>query len=145
MPLSALQLLAYFRFVSDRGDYSNGKWHDLTTEKQIRLLLDDIKTDTTVHAHFQHLTDVRDRLAQDAPARDALGVIVKMRNIVTHPTRDMPATFDVYEWAEAGMHARYWLCLALLNTVGYRGDLARMLDARPRMLGQLRPAPWSTP
>jgi hypothetical protein len=143
VPVSALQLLAFFRLVSQRGTYSKGKWDKLSTEKQVQLLLADINADTAVHPHFQYLTNVCDRLAQDAPRRNALGVVVKMRNVVTHPTRDKPATFDIYEWAEAGMHARYWLCLALLNTVGYHGDLARTLEEKPRMTGQLRPPPWT--
>ena len=65
-----------------------------------------------------------------------------MRNVVTHPTRDQPGTFSVYEWAEAGILARYWLCLALLNTVGYKGQIADVMQPQPRGLGQLRNVPW---
>ena len=68
---------------------------------------------------------------------------MKMRNIVTHPTRDKPADFSVYEWAEAGMHARYWLCLAILHTVGYQGQIADVLEPTPRWTGQVRGVPWA--
>lgn len=36
-------------------------------------------------------------------SRDTLGLLVEMRNGVTHPTRDRPDAFDVYEGAEASM------------------------------------------
>jgi hypothetical protein len=137
-----MQLLAYYRFVTDRSQYSNTKWRDLSTEEQLRLLLTDISADLSVQPHFQHLAAVQARLAVAGPTRDALGVVVKMRNVVTHPTRDKPAHFSVYEWAEAGMHARYWLCLALLNMVGYDGDIGAVMGAQPKWTGQLRRPPW---
>ena len=144
VPVSALQLLAYFRFVTDRGTYSHTRWEreKPKTEAQLRLLTEDIGIDTPVPGHFRHLTSVRDRFARSGPPRDALGVIIKMRNVVTHPTRDQPGTFSVYEWAEAGILARYWLCLALLNTVGYTGQIADVMQPQPRGLGQLRNVPW---
>ena len=36
------------------------------------------------------------------------------------------------------MLARYWLCLVLLNTVGYRGQIAEIMQPQPRWPGQLR-------
>jgi hypothetical protein len=93
---------------------------------------------------IEHLTSVRDRFACKAPPRDALGVVIKMRNVVTHPTREQPGDFSVYEWAQAGMLARYWLCLSLLNTVGYQGQVAEILKAQPRWTGQLRLVPWAS-
>jgi hypothetical protein len=144
VPVSGLQLLAYFRFVTDRGTYSRTRWETekRDTEPQLRLLTEDIGIDTSVPTHFSHLTGVRDRFARTGPLRDALGVIIKMRNVVTHPTRDQPGTFSPYEWVEAGMLARYWLCLALLNTVGYKGQIAEIMQPQPRCLGQLRNVPW---
>lgn len=142
IPVSGLQLLAYYRFVTQRHLYSKGKWDDLAAEAQLRLLLMDVQADLAVHPHFPHLTAVRDRLALTGPHRDALGVVMKMRNIVTHPTRDKPADFSVYEWAEAGMHARYWLCLAILHTVDYQGQIADVLRRTPRWTGQVRSVPW---
>lgn len=142
VPLSGLQLLSYFRFVTERGSHSHGKWKTLSPEAQLRLLLDDTEIETSVPAHFGHLVSAQARLARNAPARDALGLAVKMRNVVTHPTRDHPSHFCVYEWAEAGMLTRYWLCLALLNTVGYQGQLAAGPPAQPRRMGQLQPVPW---
>jgi hypothetical protein len=141
IPLSGLQLLAYFRFVTE-GTHSQSQWKNLGTEAELRLLIDEIRIDTSVPAHFTNLLNVQSRLALNAPPRDALGLIVKMRNVVTHPTRDQPGHFSIYEWAEAGMLARYWLCLALLHAVGYQGQVAATMQAQPRMLGQLHPVPW---
>ena len=143
IPVSGLQLLAYYRFVTQRKAYSEKAWNDKITEKQLRLLLDEVKVDTVLQPHFRHLIAARDRLALTAAPRDALGVIMKMRNVVTHPTRDTSDAFSVYEWAEAGMTARYWLCLALLNTVGYEGRIADVMGATPRWPGQLRNPPWA--
>jgi len=144
LPISGLQLLSYFRFVTQRGTYSRTQWEskDNHTEHQLRLLLDDLGIDTSVPDHFAHLVNVQNRLARQAPPRDALGVVVKMRNVATHPTRGQRSDFSIYEWAEAGMLARYWLCLALLNTVGYQGEVAAILGVGPRWTGQLRPPPW---
>jgi len=144
VPVSGLQLLAYLRFITERGAYSLRGWKALGAEGQLRLLIEEIGVDTSVPAHFEHLTSVRDRLAREAPPRDALGVAIKMRNVVIHPTRDKPGDFSVYEWAEAGMLARYWLCLSLLNTVGYQGQVAEILQAQPRWTGQLRLVPWAS-
>jgi hypothetical protein len=144
VPVSGLQLLAYLRFVTERGAYSLNTWKALSTEEQLRLLIEEIGVDTSVPAHFEHLTSVRDRFASNAPPRDALGVVIKMRNVVTHPTREQPGHFSVYQWAEVGMLARYWLCLSLLNTVGYQGQVAEILQAQPRWPGQLRLVPWAS-
>jgi hypothetical protein len=122
---------------------SKRKWDDLRTEAQLRLLLTDVQADLAVHPHFAHLTAVRDRLSLKGAHRDALGVVMKMRNIVTHPTRDKPANFSVYEWAEAGMHARYWLCLAILHSVGYQWQIADKFGPTPPWTGQVRTVPWA--
>jgi len=151
VPLSALQLLAYYRFVEQRATYSQTKWKELTTEKQVRLLLDEIHVDLAIHPHFQHLVAVQSRLGTAAtqPGRpapqapDGLGVVVRMRNVVMHPTKKKPNTFDVYEWAEAGMHVRYWLCLALLNSISYVGQVSAILDEKPPWTGQVRATPWA--
>ena len=143
IPVSGLQLLAYYRFVTERSAYSENAWKEINIEAQLRLLLDDIEVDTALHPHFRRLIDARDRLALTGASRDALGVVVKMRNVVTHPTREKPDAFNVYAWAEAGMNARYWLCLALLNTVGWQGELADVMGAEPRWPGQLRRSPWA--
>ena len=143
IPVSGLQLLAYYRFVTQRKAYSEKAWKDKITEDQLRLLLDEVKVDTVIQPHFRHLIDLRNRLAASAAPRDALGVMMKMRNVVTHPTRNRSDVFSVYEWAEAGMKARYWLCLALLNTLGYEGSIADVMGPTPRSPGQLRNPPWA--
>lgn len=144
IPVSGLQLLAYYRFVTQRQAYSRNSWKEMNTEAQLRLLLDEIKIDTALQPHFGHLIEARDRLALTGASHDdALGVVVKMRNLITHPTRDMPAAFNVYEWAEAGMHACYWLCLALLNTAGYQGQIADVMEKEPSWSGRLRTSPWA--
>lgn len=143
IPVSALQLLSYYRFVSQQGAYSQNAWKDMKTKEQLRMLLADLKVDTAVPAHFQYLIHLRDRLAVNADPLDALGIVIKMRNVVTHPTRSRPADYDVYEWAETGTLARYWLCLALLNTVGYQGNIAAVLQEHPRWVGDLRAPPWA--
>jgi hypothetical protein len=105
--------------------------------------VEDIGAETAIPAHFGALADARDQLASGgAPARDALGVIMKMRNVVTHPTWDQPGIFTPYQWWEAGMLARYWLCLSLLNTVGYQGQIAEIMQPRPHWTGWMREVPW---
>src|SRR5205823_3701410 len=91
-----------------RGDYSPARWKDLDTEEELRLLLEEIGINTSIPAHFRHLTDVRDRLASRGPLRDALGVIIKMRNVVTHPTRDQPGNFSIYEVPPIGRTPAVW-------------------------------------
>ncbi len=143
VPLSGLQLLSYYTFVTEKRNYSQTQWDNaLSTEDQIRLLINDTGVDTSVPTHFAHLVSVQQELARNAPQRDLLGIVVKMRNVVTHPERDKPSRFSPYEWAEAGMHARYWLCLALLKRLDYRGEIASVLGDRPRWTGQVRPVPW---
>jgi hypothetical protein len=102
IPVSGLQLLAFLRCVT-HGPFSRSQWEQKNTEEEIRTLVSQIGIQTAVPAHFSHLASAQARLASvGAPARDALGTVVKMRNVATHPTRDQPGTFSVYEWAEAG-------------------------------------------
>jgi hypothetical protein len=145
VPVSGLQLLAFLRCVT-YGPFSRSQWRQKDTEEEIRLLVSQIGIQTSVPAHFSHLASAQARLVSTgAPARDALGTIVKMRNVVTHPTRDQPGTFSVYEWAEAGLLARYWLCLSLLNTVGYCGQIAEIMQPQPHWTGWMRQVPWQPP
>ena len=87
IPVSGLQLLSYYRFVTELKQYSQSKWDDLTTEAQIRLLIEHLKVDTSVPTHFQHLAKLQAELAITGPKRDVLGLIIKMRNVVTHPRK----------------------------------------------------------
>jgi hypothetical protein len=41
------------------------------------------------------------------------------------------------------MVARYWLCLSILNTVGYSGQAAEVMQPRPHWPGWVGPVPWS--
>jgi hypothetical protein len=142
IPVSGLQLLAFLRCVT-HGPFSRNQWKQKETEEEIRTLVSQIGIQTSVPAHFSHLASAQARLASaGAPARDALGTVVKMRNVATHPTRDQPGTFSVYEWAEAGLLARYWLCLSLLNTVGYCGQIAEIMEPQPHWTGWMRQVPW---
>ena len=59
VPVSGLQLLAFLRFVTQRRDYSRGQWKQMDTEKQIRLLVEDIGVETPVPAHFSHLASAQ--------------------------------------------------------------------------------------
>lgn len=145
IPVSGLQLLAFLRCVT-HGPFSRNQWKQKDTEEEIRTLVSQIGIQTAVPVHFSHLASAQARLASvGAPARDALGTVVKMRNVATHPTRDQPGTFSVYEWAEAGSLARHWLCLSLLNTVGYCGQIAEIMEPQPHWTGWMRQVPWLPP
>ncbi|MEU5120331.1 hypothetical protein [Streptomyces asoensis] len=146
LPISGLQLLTYYEFVTI-GPYSPRRWEQAIpknrgTEWEIRNLIDKLGIAIAVPRHFRHLAVVRDRMRRKGAKRDALGVVIKMRNVATHPTKQQSGDYTVYEWAEAGMLANYWLCLALLYTVGYKGDIAAVLQPRPRNPGELRSTPW---
>jgi hypothetical protein len=144
LPISALQLIAYYRFVEDRKIYSKGKWDDLNTGKQIRLLLTDCSIGTSIPNHFAHLKTVQSTLGPlgDGTQRDALHCIVKMRNTIIHPTRDKPATWTVYQWAEASLVALDYLRLAILNMVEYV-DSIRTATQESKWVGALTKVPWA--
>ncbi|GGQ35878.1 hypothetical protein GCM10010250_01130 [Streptomyces althioticus] len=148
LPISGLQLLTYYAFVTI-GPYTPGRWKNAIpktkgTEWEVRQLLDEMGITLAVPRHFKQLSAVRRRLARnDKSGVDVLGAVIKMRNVATHPTKQQYDDYTVYQWAEAGMLANYWLCLALLYTVGYRGDIAAVLQPRPRNPGELRGTPWS--
>ncbi|WP_405807441.1 hypothetical protein OG729_20050 [Streptomyces sp. NBC_00210] len=148
LPVSGLQLLTYYQFVTD-GPHTAKEWEALVpkergTEWELRQLLSKMNVSVPMPPHFQNLAAVQRRLATSGAQRDALGVVIKMRNVATHPTKDQPGNYSIYQWAEAGMLARYWLGLALLHTIGYRGDIAAILQARPRETGELRSVPWAS-
>ena len=144
LPISALQLLAYYRFVEDRGTFSRGRWNDLTTGEQIRELLSDCSIDLEIPVDFQHLESVRTTLGlkQDGSPRDALDCIIKMRNNVIHPTRDKPATWDPYQWSEASQVVLDYLRLAILNLVGFNSSIRTAVQPS-KHLGQTAKVPWA--
>jgi hypothetical protein len=122
-------MFAFLRFVTTART-PRSQWKKKDTEEEIRLLVSQTGIQTSIPAHFGHLAKAQAQLASaGAPARDALGTVVKMGNVVTHLTRNQPGTFSDYEWAEAGLLARFWLCLSLLNTVGYCGAPLDRMDA----------------
>ena len=68
VPVSGLQLLAFLRFVTQRGTYSRSQWEQMDTEEQIRLLVEEIGIETPVPAHFSHLASAQGRLASSRRA-----------------------------------------------------------------------------
>jgi hypothetical protein len=144
LPTSGLQLLAYYRFVSGpNASHSKGSWNAKTTEEQIRLLLDEAEIDTSIPNHMSNILSARAKLSVSKQSGDALTTAIAMRNVVTHPTKDLPyETFSIYEWAEIGMIARYWLCLSILRTIGYGGPIADVLSPTPAWTGSIKNPPW---
>lgn len=143
MAVSGLQLLAHHRFMTVRNAYSNTRWRKkMSTETQLRLLLDDCQIPTSVPGHFSHLKSVQQQLnlSRGSP-QDALNCIMKLRNKVVHPTRDERRNWSLYQWAEAGFVALYFLEHALLNTIGYSGA------TKPRIRSNndptVSPVPWT--
>lgn len=144
VPVSGMQLLAYHRLVEEGAKLTQRQWKALTTEQQVRLLLDECAIDTAIPTHFNELHKIAAGLPagfQGTP--DALGVIVYLRNKITHPTKQKPDVWDIYGWAEACMVARHLLALAILNTVDYQGLEHSPLSAS-RWMGQTAPVPWAT-
>ncbi|MFH8435151.1 hypothetical protein ACH4A3_07965 [Streptomyces sp. NPDC018007] len=146
LPISGLQLLTFYSFVT-AGSLTSKDWANLApkervTEWEIRKLLDKINVDLTIPAHFLNLAKIGHQMAAAGAKRDALGVVIKMRNVATHPTKQQAGDYTNQQWAEAGMLSRYWLCLALLHMVGYKGEIAAVMQSRPRHHGELRETPW---
>jgi hypothetical protein len=107
IPVSGLQLLAFLRCVT-HGPFSRSQWEQKNTEEEIRTLVSQIGIQTAVPAHFSHLASAQARLASvGAPARDALGTVVKMRNVATHPTRGPHGYFSCRRGAGRGDSARH--------------------------------------
>lgn len=143
LPISGLQALTFFRFMSTP-QMSNTKWKNLQTEGQIRLLLEAADIDLAVPAHLIHLESARSKLSQAKKPGDALTAVVEMRNVATHPTDQLPYDrYTIYEWAEGGMVASYWLCLALLKLVDYNIEMARRLEKDVPYVGQVKLPPWA--
>lgn len=146
LPISGLQLLTYYSFVTV-GPHTPGEWKRMVpavkgTEWEVRKLLEAMEITLAVPRHFKNVAAVRRRLARNDSQTDVLGTVIKMRNVATHPTKQQYDDYSVYEWAEAGLLANYWLCLALLYMVGYQGNVAAVLQPRYRNPGELRGVPW---
>jgi hypothetical protein len=144
LPLSALQMLAYDRFVEQRRLYTPRQWKDgLHTEEEIRLLLDDCGIDLEIPDRMEFLKSVSTALGPmpDGRHRDALRCIVDMRNVVIHPTRKKPVIWSHEQWVEASMIAVHLLELAMLNVIDYRGK-SRSVMQPGTWLGTVFPVPW---
>lgn len=146
LPVSGLQLLAYNRFVEERGTYTKTRWNSLpNTEQEIRLLLDDCKIPTGLPATYPHLQAISARAFDpntSTTPRDALGSVMLLRNKIIHPTSVKPGAWSPYEWAEAGHYGAHCLLLAILNTVGYQGA-HRSAWADNIWDGVTEPVPWA--
>jgi hypothetical protein len=146
LPVSGMQLLAYNRFVEERGSHSNKTWASVgTTEDELRLLLDDCKIPTGLPPLFTHLQKVSAAAfdpAQHPSPRDALGCAMLMRNKVIHPTKGTPAKWDAFQWWEAGAFATDALLLSILQTVGYTGEHRSPLSADV-WAGETDTVPWA--
>lgn len=141
---SGLQLLSHHRFVQEKQLYrTSAKFEDVAnTEQQIRLLLEDCNIDTSIPDHFENLKRCAGLIEPQKPTRDGLGTVVYLRNKVVHPTKRMPNHWDIYTWVEASILARYFLRLAILNTVGYGGKIRSAISLN-RYAGVVEPAPWN--
>ncbi|MEK6438931.1 hypothetical protein [Pseudonocardia sp. T1-2H] len=144
LPVSALQLLAFSRFVEIRGVESKGSWEALSTGQQIRRLLNDCSVPLGIPAHFTHFQGVASILGpmSDGSPRDALQCLIKMRNDIIHPTRDKATRWTAYQWAEASEIALDYLRFAILNTIGYSGRI-RSAAQESKYLGSLTEVPWA--
>jgi len=143
IPVPGLQLLSYLHLVSEQKLYSSTTFKDLIAEKQLRPLLDRLKIATSIPPRLRNLAAVGQRSSASGPALDALGAVIRMRNVAMHPTHGRPAGYSIYEWAEAGMMARYWFCLALLHAVGYAGDISESLSPYRQGQGGRVRVPWA--
>lgn len=143
VPVSGLQLLAYFRLVEE-GRLSPKEFNARTTEEQLRRLLDDCSVDTTTPNHLRDLAKVAASVPIEAgdPAADALRTVIYLRNKITHPTKQKPGTWDLYGWAEAATASKHFLVMAILNTVGYNGQYHSIMSLE-RGLGFTSPVPWA--
>jgi hypothetical protein len=145
LAVSALQLISYYRLVEESRSYSNSDWKSLGTRGQIEVILDQLGVDVSVPRHFEHLLQVQSTLGpnEDGTIRTALNCIVKMRNHVIHPTRDKPASWDPYQWAEAAQVALDYVRFAILQLTQYQGGV-RTATQESKWLGALTQVPWSS-
>ncbi len=132
----ALETLAWTLCVQDKRMVSKNKFKGSTAADTVRLLLSSCDTPRDIPAHMSPLLQgMRDGKWSDGP--DA---IAQLRNHVVHPDRAWeipPGSFY-----EAGQLALWYVEMALLHIVGYKGDYASRL-MRPRWVGQTEPVPWS--
>ena len=133
---SGLQLLAYRKLMhpSDR-KYSKSAWNALRAEGELRKLAELFSMDTNVPARMKYLHEVRQNLENEYKSKnpdkprsdpfDALFVLIKMRNIATHPGEDQHHDLDMNSWAEIGLLAGYWLGCAALHVIKHEGPLKK--------------------
>ncbi|ODU03205.1 MAG: hypothetical protein ABS81_15055 [Pseudonocardia sp. SCN 72-86] len=146
LAISGLQMLAYYRLMEESKTYSNRTWKGMTTYEQVKAFLTSISVDLAVPPTLAHLADVQRLLGprDDGSQRDALQCSIDMRNSVIHPTREKPARWSSYQWAEASHIALDYLRFAILNLLGYSGGV-RTAAQEEKWLGSLTPMPWDQP
>lgn len=139
--VSGLQLLSFFRLVTE-GSSSRSHWDGLNTHDQIRALLNECNIPTAITPNSGELARAGAQLAN--PTNDALEILIKMRNVVIHPSRDTTDKRTFYQWYEAWSAARELLLLAILNTIDYSGPYRSILESNTWM-GTLNNLPWQSP
>lgn len=136
--VSGLQLLSFFRLVTE-GQMSRGQWDSLTTIDQLRALLNACSVPTAVTPGASEFARAGAELPN--PTSDGLEILIKMRNVVIHPSRHTTDRWSFYQWFEAWCAARELLLLAILNTVNYGGSYRSILEP-DKWLGSLNQLPW---
>ncbi|MFC7660125.1 hypothetical protein ACFQV8_32335 [Pseudonocardia benzenivorans] len=145
LAISGLQMLSYYKLMEERKAYSNTAWKNMSTYDQIKAYLTSFSVDLTIPSTLSYLVDVQTALGpRDGSQRDGLQCVIDMRNSVIHPTREKPARWTSYQWAEASHLALDYLRFAILDLLGYSGG-ARTAAQQEKWVGSLTPMPWDQP
>ncbi len=133
---TALETLAWVYCVQDKhilaeADFESG---GLGAAARIRTLAENLKIPLAVPPHYTALAN--EPLTHN---KDMAGVIVKVRNALVHPSKEIKLDRMVYY--ETWQCAQWLIEMVILGVCGYRGQYANRINTN-EWQGVVEPVPW---
>lgn len=137
---SALEMLAYEKFVEEEKTLTSNEFEKKGAGAKIEDLLDAMEIPHTITDQFERLKEV----SSHEKCQGVLGpsVIAWMRNGVIHPSRKK-VKHSHGAWIEAWELIRHYLLLVVLRRIDYHGFYRSPADQDPRT-GKMDKVPWGT-
>jgi hypothetical protein len=134
---SGLELLAWEELVEETKSVTPEKYRKGPAAKNMQTLLASYGIDVAIPAGFTQLTAAAAREKCSNGPR----IVTRMRNGVTHPSRQQPE-FSGDEWLESWSLVRRYIILAILARVDYQGSFRDPVDA-VKFAGTVVRVPWA--
>lgn len=137
---AGLEAMAWVVLVETEGLLSRSQWkrsRDYPMSSKLRMLLSWAQIPANIPAGLPHLAAA----ARSEGWTDGPESLVKLRNSVVHPTKNLSALGSLH-WSDGALLSMRYLEMVLLRWLDYSGEATNRLDL-PMEPGKTEQVPWS--